>query len=415
MKQSATEQREAGSSAARQNKAVRLEELEGVRALAALWVFGFHVWQFGGSPEWTLVWAGATWDLFWILKQGPSGVDLFMVLSGLCLFWPVVSRAGTGTSWNWRQYLWGRARRIVPAYYAAIAYAVFLPIALVGLVRAWGWEARMQPIPSWWQIWTHLAFVHTFFADTWDGVTGAFWSMGLEAQFYLTFPLLVWAWKRNRWGALWMTMALSVLYRAGVEWWLPPDAHEERFLWSITFVGRWMQFVVGMMVSALLASLRGSIRDRLGGRRLWLLVAGAAAVWAGLSPAMGAVREFPVRDLLLSFGYGLLLFALLVVPWRWRRIFAGGALAKLGVFSYSFFLIHQPTAWYFMELVRKRLGVSGPWQVAVGLSAGLLVTAAVSWAFAWVFEGAAVRARLRGGTVARSGGSPRARAVVETV
>lgn len=402
MKQLAAENQEAGSSS-RGSKALRLEELEGVRALAALWVFAFHVWQFGGSPEWTATWAGTSWDLFWLLKQGPSGVDLFMVLSGLCLFWPVVSRPLTEENWSWRQYLWRRAQRIVPAYYAAIAYAVVLPVALVGLVRAWGWEARMQPIPSWRQIGTHVAFVHTLFADTWDGVTGAFWSMGLEAQFYLTFPVLVWAWKRHRWQALWITLTLSVVYRAVVEWCLPEGAHVERFLWSITFVGRWMQFVVGMMVSVLLASLSRPIRERLGRARLGLVLAGGIAVWAGLAPSLGSVRAFPLRDLLLSFGYGVLLFSLLAVPWKWRGIFSGGPLAKLGIFSYSFFLIHQPTVWYFMELVRKRLGILGVWHVAVGLSAGLLVTAAVSWVFAWLFEGAAVRSRLRG-----AGPSPRA-------
>ena len=117
--------------AVRATRTVRLGELEGVRALAALWVFGFHVWQFGGSPEWTVEWAGKTWDVFWFLKQGPSGVDLFMVLSGLCLFWPVVSSSESGVDWDWRLYFRRRAYRILPAYYAAIGYAILLPLVLL--------------------------------------------------------------------------------------------------------------------------------------------------------------------------------------------------------------------------------------------------------------------------------------------
>lgn len=376
----------------------RLEELEGVRALAALWVFGFHVWQFGGSPEWKVDWGGRLWDLFWFLKQGPSGVDLFMVLSGLCLFWPLVCDGRESSRWNWRRYLKRRVVRIVPPYYAAIAYAVLLPLILVWGFRVLGFDANSQPVPSMWQIGTHLAFIHTFFPETWDGITGAFWSMGLEAQFYLAFPVLVWAWRNYSWYALWGSVFVSILYRIGVEWTLPESAAETRFLLSITFLGRWMQFVAGMLVSASLVSRGSQARNRSGRSRMVLLCLGAALIFAGLDSALGKVRWVPIRDVLLSAGYAVVLFSVLAVPWRWTKVLSRGVLANLGVFSYSFFLIHQPTAWYIMEFVRKFVGIEGKWQVGIGLSAGLLITGILAWAFAWIFEGASIRARLgRGG------------------
>jgi peptidoglycan/LPS O-acetylase OafA/YrhL len=218
--------------------------------------------------------------------------------------------------------------------------------------------------------------------------------MGLEAQFYLLFPVLVWGWNRYRWRALWAAVFASVFYRAGVDAVLGNQPGPERFLWTITFLGRWMQFVTGMMVSYLLVSLSSPAVERIVRWRYGFLAAGGGLVWWGLDPVVAEVPWVPARDLLLSAGYGLLLLVLLMAPWRLKTVFSAGVLGWLGVFSYSFFLIHQPTAWYFMEWVRKRSGVSGAPQVLFGLSVGLVVTAAVAWVFAWIFEGAAVRRRL---------------------
>jgi peptidoglycan/LPS O-acetylase OafA/YrhL len=362
----------------------RFVELDSVRALAALWVFAYHVWQFGGSPSLLCSVDKHTTDLFWLVHHGPVGVDIFMVLSGFCLFWPLTKRP---FEFEWKQYAFRRIRRILPAYYAAIAYAILTPVALVLFVRMAGWEANSQPVPSLRQVIFHLFFIHTLFPDTWNGITGAFWSMGLEAQFYVVFPLLAWAWKRIGIRAIAYAALTSVFFRIVVSL-LQGDADSiESFLLSITFLGRWMQFAAGMGAALW-------VRHTLSGTPIQI----TPMQWCSLAAISGAIEilglvapsitqgPVPLRDILLSTGTAGLLASLCTAPAWLKFPLTRGPLPYLGKISYSFFLIHQPTAWYAMEFFRKKLGLSGANLVLLGYTAGLVVTALCASVFYHFFE-----------------------------
>ena len=60
---------------------------------------------------------------------------------------------------------------------------------------------------------SHLTFSHMFFADHWSSMNGSLWTMSLEMQLYLLFPLLLIA--ANRWGmrALVVAIVVSVIFR----------------------------------------------------------------------------------------------------------------------------------------------------------------------------------------------------------
>jgi len=362
----------------------RLVELDSIRGAAALWVYAYHVWQFAGSPEWVVSCFGAQFNALIPVHDGPSGVDLFMVLSGFCLFWPLASNGDK--PWDWREYAARRVGRILPAYYAAIAYAVLLPVGLVFFARQIGWQANLQPIPSLWQVLTHLTLTHTLFRETWDGITGAFWSMGLEAQFYAVFPLLVLAWRRFHVKAILGAGLLSLLFRVGAAIYMKDSDPLNGFLVSITFLGRWMQFAAGM-AAALWVS--GALRKKKPvGRVLWggMALSSGILLVGALADRFASSSVLPWRDLQLACGYGLLLCAVCSAP-SWLKIpFTRGPLPSLGRISYSFFLIHQPTAWYLMELFRKKWGVSGLPQLALGYTVGTVITLVISSAFYRVFE-----------------------------
>ncbi|MDQ2798826.1 MAG: acyltransferase family protein, partial [Armatimonadota bacterium] len=106
---------------------LRLEFLDGLRGLAALYVVLFHAFQ-----TTTQVTASdtPTLDAALIWRIGHPAVSVFIVLSGFCLMLPVV-RAGGGTlRGGVRDYLARRARRILPPYYAALLLsALFLAAA----------------------------------------------------------------------------------------------------------------------------------------------------------------------------------------------------------------------------------------------------------------------------------------------
>jgi peptidoglycan/LPS O-acetylase OafA/YrhL len=362
----------------------RFVELDSVRALAALWVFSYHVWQFGGSPALTCSIAGSTTDLFWLVHHGPVGVDIFMVLSGFCLFWPLTKQPFV---FEWKQYALRRIQRILPAYYAAIAYAILIPVALVLIVRMVGWEANSQPVPSLRQVIFHLLFIHTLFSDTWNGITGAFWSMGLEAQFYVVFPFLVWAWKRIGVRAIGYAALASVFFRVVVSLLQSNADSIESFLLSITFLGRWMQFAAGMGAALWVRHTLGGTPPKITPIQ-WMTLAAISGAIEILGLVAPSITEgpIPLRDILLATGSAGLLATLCTAP-SWLKIpLIRGPLPYMGKISYSFFLIHQPTAWYAMEFFRKKLGFSGTHLVFLGCTAGLVISALCASVFYQLFE-----------------------------
>lgn len=372
---------------AQQNQeAGRLVELDSIRGIAALWVYAYHVWQFSGSPAFPVSCRGFNFDALalTLVHHGPAGVDLFMVLSGFCLFWPLAW--SPSKPWKWQEYAARRARRILPAYYAAIAYTILVPVALVFLVRQIGWQANMQPLPSLWQVVSHLTLTHTFFRETWDGITGAFWSMGLEAQFYATFPLLVFAWRRFQTTAILGTAVLSLLFRVGTGLWMKDGDSLNSFLVSITFLGRWMQFAAGMGAALWVSHVIKDKKRVAPAAWIGLCLSSLTLLYGGISGAFPSGSVVPWRDLCLAGGYGLLLCTLCTSPVWLKIVFTKGPLPELGRISYSFFLIHQPTSWYLMELFRKKWGYTGLSQLCFGYTVGTIVTLVISGVFFRVFE-----------------------------
>ena len=362
---------------------LRFLELDSVRGLAALWVFAYHVWQFGGSPCLMLSIAGLSFDLFAPVHHGPAGVDVFMVLSGFCLFWPLTKHQAV---FDWKEYAIRRVRRILPAYYGAIAYAILTPILLVFIVRLAGWPANPQPIPSLRQIVTHLFLVHTLFRDTWDGITGAFWSMGLEAQFYITFPFLIWAWNRIGVRAIGYAALISLAFRTAVGLVPCQEGSVNAFLLSITFLGRWMQFAAGMAAALWVRHfLNTRVAISFGHWTLLAAISFLLGLTGILAPSL-TQGPVPLRDILLATGSAGILASLCTAPHWVKSPLLHGPLPFLGRISYSFFLIHQPTSFYTMEFFRKKLGFSGAALVLLGYSVGLLITALCSAAFYSVFE-----------------------------
>ena len=154
----------------------RVKEIDGLRAIAILMVVGWH--YIGASAE-----AGSA-SIFWKLTIfGRSGVDLFFVLSGYLITNILLTNRDVP---NYFSAFYGRrAFRILPIYFAMVATFV------VG--RTLGWSATLfdGAIPSW----TYLAGLQNFWMtsrETYGAVwLGGTWSLAIEEQFYLVFPLIV--------------------------------------------------------------------------------------------------------------------------------------------------------------------------------------------------------------------------------
>ena len=154
--------------------------LDGLRALAALWVILSHIWIIpcGMAARESLVGRLTNWTLY-----SHFAVDIFIVLSGFCLILPV-ARDGKLKGGAIPFFL-RRARRILPPFYAALVLSVGVALVIEALGR--------QPVQvSGLALLANVFLVQDLFQPL-NIFNGPFWSIAVEWRIYFLFPLIVWA------------------------------------------------------------------------------------------------------------------------------------------------------------------------------------------------------------------------------
>jgi peptidoglycan/LPS O-acetylase OafA/YrhL len=122
-----------------------------------------------------------------IFYVGWCGVDLFFVLSGFLITSILIASRDMPS--YFRRFYGRRALRILPLYYLLVVLVVFvIPRALPTLAPQLVQEAVTGQI---W-LWTYTLNIAVVFG--WVGNTGLlahFWSLAIEEQYYLVWPMLV--------------------------------------------------------------------------------------------------------------------------------------------------------------------------------------------------------------------------------
>ena len=158
--------------------------LYGFRALMILIVCHYHIWQQSWLSQY--FWLGSfRLNLDFLARAGYMFVDGMILMSGFLLYLPYAREKAEGlTVPSLRQYAQNRAARILPSYLTAIVLALFLIAIPQGKYA--------NPAAMTKDIVTHLTFTFTFWRDTClhTPLNGALWTVAVEVQFYLLFPLL---------------------------------------------------------------------------------------------------------------------------------------------------------------------------------------------------------------------------------
>lgn len=173
----------------RSGGAVHIDWLDGLRGVAALWVLLSHVQILVGMKR------------IPVLSWGGLAVDLFMMLSGFLMAHHYLQRAEVEP---WQQpstalFFWVRRFfRIAPLYYlllfAALIIGPWLGEHRTSIAALWPWTAT--PLERYTDQSLDNALMHVSFlfgAIPFYAFRTALpdWSIGLEMQFYLVFPLLM--------------------------------------------------------------------------------------------------------------------------------------------------------------------------------------------------------------------------------
>ena len=349
----------------------RLAGLDGIRGLAAVFVVINHVFlrAFPGYPvDHAPFWAG--WFIY-----GRFAVVVFIVLSGFSL---ALSPARHG----WRldgvsQFAQRRAWRILPPYWAALAFSL-----------AVAWLVVPQPgqgVPG-----ARSVLVNGLLVQNIVGAPSpnrAFWSMAVEAQLYLLFPLLLLIVRRR--GAVVMVAAVTLVVAAvGVF-----GPHIPRL---DTFVIQSPPDLAALFAIGILsAGIVGASAARRSWPWGWLALAAVAPVLATIwwQGSVWTLDHLFWVDLALGPAIACLLAALATGRpggrggrGRLLRLLDARPMRNLGSSSYSLYLTHAPIVAIVYEKIvagRVRQGVPA---FAVTLVLVLPLTIVFARVFASVFE-----------------------------
>ncbi len=314
--------------------------IDGLRALSVLWVIEYHTLAFIGRP----LRNDSASALLRFVNRGHLGVDVFFVLSGFLIAWLLMREHETTGSIGLRSFYRRRAMRILPAYFVALAIHVLL-------------IPRNRDTA-----WANLLFVNNFLPESRQCMSWT-WSLAVEEQFYILFPLaLLVALRLSRPVALIVgvfaigaIVRMAIVERYGIH--LPKLDHQSLFsnmLYNKPY-GRFPQLLSGAFVAYLIGFTDAARRLR---AYPWVTSTGALGALIAIL-ALSFVKQpvflyrWPTWVNFLYFSFAQVIFAVAVAALIFVSLsgLAGGRLAArllswrgfylVSQLSYSAYLIHM--------------------------------------------------------------------------
>ncbi|MFZ4895667.1 acyltransferase family protein [Plantibacter sp. Mn2098] len=303
-------------------------DIQGLRALAVTLVVVFHLW-----PR--------------VLPGGYVGVDVFFVLSGFLITAHLLREAERTGGIRLGRFWARRARRLLPAA---------LTVLVATVVGVWAFA----PV-GYVDRFLHEVLASTLYVENWVLAGSAvdylaaeasaspvqhFWSLSVEEQFYLLWPvvLLAGVWIARRRGAPLRVVVgalLGAVVLASLVWSVVYTAADAAPAYFATTTRTW-EFGAGGLLAVVAAGTAGRTKAP-NGVRVWAAWIGVAAIVASAA-AYSASTPFP------GWTAALPVVGTLLVIWAAGptghvspdRIFGLGPVRMLGDQSYAVYLWHWP-------------------------------------------------------------------------
>lgn len=305
-----------------------LKHVDGLRALAALFVVLHHAYLTIWPIDYKVYSSGldailTNWALF-----GHFGVSVFIVISGYVLALPY---RNSERKFETAQFYWRRVKRILPVYYASIALCLVLIYTIIGEKTGTHWDISIPVTQA--GLIEHIFMVQHVFGSA--NINHVLWSIGVEWQIYLVFPLLYLLWIRA--GSV-VTLVVGTVLGYGIHF----------LIHRTPYAGATPEYL-SLFCMGMLAAKPPKVKDMPWG----LLAVACALIVIAICHRMAvgfAMLRYPYLDAIVGFGTACLLIrtsetgaARSVLEWK--------PLVRIGAFSYSLYLIHAPIIQIVWQLV----------------------------------------------------------------
>jgi peptidoglycan/LPS O-acetylase OafA/YrhL len=339
-----------------------LPGLDGMRAFAVVAVMVYHA-----NPDW--------------LPGGFLGVEVFFVISGYLITLLLISEKERTSTIDMQQFWIRRARRLLPALFTMmIALTIWTALferEALGKLRG-DVIAAFFYVSNWYQIWTGAGYT----ASNDFAPLRHLWSLAVEEQFYLIWPLVMFALLRggsrkiadiSRYlvlAAVGITVLMAVLYYSGPIGTpdVTPDAYwsifgreiskvDALYLSTITRASGLLLGAAFAMIWRPVAVMRGPLRTKgrlLDGFALIGFVALAAMCWWMYLLGPDGANAWLFRGGFFLCGIATLMMVAAVTHERafTSRALSIPALLWIGTRSYGLYLYH----WPIYQLIRNIAG-----------------------------------------------------------
>ena len=304
-------------------------DIDGLRAIAIVTVVAFHV----GIPG---------------FSGGFIGVDIFFVISGFLITKLLCHELSERRTIDLLAFFARRARRLLPAFFLVAAMTLLLGFLLLSPVGEQQRLADSARASAFYVSNMHFAAVGGGYFDDLSDLEPLLhtWSLAVEEQFYLIWPLLLLgaAFMARRWqfalttivvGLLTIVILLSFSYN----WWAAQSDGRTARIAFFALSSRAWELGIGAILAVTLPRFKGS--------NTWLAVTFAGAGMLAVEVSVTAFETgipFPgVMALLPCLGAAAIIAGGTLAPnIPTTRLLASRPLVTIGLLSYSWYLWHWP-------------------------------------------------------------------------
>jgi peptidoglycan/LPS O-acetylase OafA/YrhL len=344
------------------NTRLRLDTIDVLRGVAAFSVALYHIWGHDGGygfPSIGVVPQTPDPTFFDYLispfRWGYLGVSLFLVLSGFCIHLPYARKKQEKGDYNFRprEFFVRRIWRLYPAYIVAVVGTAIV------LWIAQGFQSlklgdRMA-IPTFADVIGHLTMAHGFIEEQFYSIVSVFWSLSLEFQLYLLYPIFLFLFRKiGTMRAVILLTVVSLIWRyCAITFWdngLISIATQGPYTLMGNVLARMPEWLFGALVAELLLTKKKELQSSLSVLSIILVI--TLAILTTLYKEL-----WVATDILFGLGFALLTFFVSYKEYsstkEVSRSFLFRWFVKIGVISYSLYLFHLQLSW----IVETQLGL----------------------------------------------------------